>query len=76
MVSVDEDGEPYGALWWGLPGDNPLGTFRASGYEGQSISVCPPLDLVVVRLGKTPYEREDNLDPWRAAVIEAFADAP
>jgi CubicO group peptidase (beta-lactamase class C family) len=75
MVSNDEDGEPYGAHWWGLPGDNPLGTFRASGYEGQSISICPALDLVVVRLGKTPLEREDNLVPWRIAMVEAFTSA-
>jgi CubicO group peptidase (beta-lactamase class C family) len=74
MVSVDEDGEPYGAHWWGIPGDNPLGTFRASGYEGQSISICPALDLVVVRLGRTPYERENNLAPWREAVVQAFTD--
>ena len=52
-----------------------LGTFRASGYEGQSITICPPLDLVVVRLGKTPFEREPNLVPWRAAMVEAFAPA-
>jgi CubicO group peptidase (beta-lactamase class C family) len=75
MVSLDEDGEPYGAHWWGIPGANPLGTFRASGYEGQSISVCPALDLVAVRLGRTPYEREGNLDPWRLALLQAFADA-
>jgi CubicO group peptidase (beta-lactamase class C family) len=75
MVSTDEDGEPYGAHWWGLPGDNPLGTFRASGYEGQSISLCPALDLVVVRLGKTALEREDNLIPWRIAMVQAFASA-
>jgi CubicO group peptidase (beta-lactamase class C family) len=75
MVSADEDGEPHGAHWWGLPGDNPLGTFRASGYEGQSISICPALDLVVVRLGKTPLEREDDLIPWRIAMVEAFAAA-
>ena len=75
MVSVDpEDGSPYGAHWWGVAGDT-LGTFRASGYEGQSITICPPLDLVVVRLGKTPLERKANLVPWRAAVVEAFARA-
>jgi CubicO group peptidase (beta-lactamase class C family) len=73
MVTADEDGVPYGAHWWGLAGDNPLGTFRASGYTGQSISICPPLDLVVVRLGNTPLEREDNLIPWRIAMVEAFA---
>ena len=74
------DPSPFGAHWWGMRGDtleslDPLGTFRASGYEGQSITICPPLDLVVVRLGKTPYEREDNLVPWRAAMVRAFADA-
>lgn len=74
-VSEDpDDGSPYGAHWWGVAGDT-LGTFRASGYEGQSITICPPLDLVVVRLGKTPYEREDSLVPWRAAMVHAFADA-
>ena len=57
-----------------MAGDT-LGTFRASGYEGQSITICPPLDLVVVRLGKTPLERKENLVPWRAAVVEAFARA-
>jgi CubicO group peptidase (beta-lactamase class C family) len=78
MVTVDEDGTPYGAHWWGQVGDtlespNPLGVFRASGYEGQTITICPALDLVVVRLGKTPYERAGELPPWRAAVVEAFA---
>ena len=53
-VSEDpEDASPYGAHWWGVAGDT-LGTFRCSGYEGQSITLCPTLDLMVVRLGKTP----------------------
>jgi len=74
-VSEDpDDASPYGAHWWGVAGDT-LGTFRCSGYEGQSITICPPLDLIVVRLGKTPYEREDTLAPWRAAMVQAFADA-
>ncbi len=71
-VSEDpEDGNPFGAHWWGVAGDT-LGTFRASGYEGQSITICPPLDLVVVRLGKTPLAREPNLVPWRVAMVDAF----
>jgi CubicO group peptidase (beta-lactamase class C family) len=74
-VSVDpEDDSPYGAHWWGVAGDS-RGTFRASGYEGQSVTVCPALDLVVVRLGKTPLAREPLLGPWRAAMVEAFAAA-
>lgn len=74
-VSEDpEDASPYGAHWWGVAGDT-LGTFRASGYEGQSITICPALDLIVVRLGKTPLEREPNLAPWRVGMVRAFADA-
>jgi CubicO group peptidase (beta-lactamase class C family) len=74
-VSEDpEDGSPYGAHWWGVAGDT-RGTFRASGYEGQSITVCPTLDLMVVRLGKTPLAREPDLVPWRIAMVEAFAGA-
>ena len=69
-----EDASPYGAHWWGVAGDT-RGTFRASGYEGQSVTICPDLDLVVVRLGKTPLEREDSLVPWRAAMLEAFASS-
>jgi CubicO group peptidase (beta-lactamase class C family) len=82
MVSIDdpEDPSPHGAHWWGVRGDtlehlDPLGTFRASGYEGQTITICPALDLVLVRLGKTPLEREDALVPWRAAMVQAFAGA-
>jgi CubicO group peptidase (beta-lactamase class C family) len=74
-TSVDpEDDNPYGAHWYGVAGDT-LGTFRAAGYEGQSITLCPPLDLMVVRLGKTPLERKTNLVPWRAAIVQAFARA-
>ncbi len=74
-TSVDpDDNNPYGAHWYGVAGDT-LGTFRAAGYEGQSITVCPALDLVVVRLGKTPLERKANLVPWRAAMVQAFARA-
>lgn len=70
--SVDpEDGSLYGAHWW-VVGDG-HGSFQASGYEGQSILVCPGLDLVVVRLGKTPSDRYPQLREWRAAVTAAFA---
>jgi CubicO group peptidase (beta-lactamase class C family) len=74
-VSEDpEDASPYGAHWWGVAGDT-LGTFRASGYEGQSITLCPSLDLMVVRLGKTPLAFEEHLVPWRSAMVDAFARA-
>jgi CubicO group peptidase (beta-lactamase class C family) len=72
IVSDDPDDGPYGAHWWGVAGDT-LGTWRASGYEGQSITLCPTLDLVIVRLGKTAIEHDPDLVAWRAAMVRAFA---
>jgi hypothetical protein len=37
------------------------------------VLVCPALDLVVVRLGKTPAERSDALTAWRAEVVASVA---
>ncbi len=72
IQSVDPLDGPYGAHWWGVAGDR-FGTFRAAGYEGQSITICPALDLVVVRLGKTDTAYDPDLAAWRASVVEAFA---
>ncbi|HZN13528.1 MAG TPA: serine hydrolase [Acidimicrobiales bacterium] len=70
--SHDEvDGTFYGAHWW-VVGDE-YGSWRASGYEGQSILLCPALDLVVVRLGKTDASRYPLLADWRRRVVTAFA---
>jgi CubicO group peptidase (beta-lactamase class C family) len=71
MASVDPEDGPYGAHWWGVA-DDERGTFRASGYEGQSITLCPTNDLVVVRLGQTPAAHYPDLTRWRAAVVAAF----
>lgn len=60
----------YGAHWWTVGDD--LGTFRASGYEGQMILLCPPLDLMVVRFGKTDAGHTPDLFAWRARMVEAF----
>ncbi|MCU1487422.1 MAG: penicillin-binding protein beta-lactamase class [Actinomycetia bacterium] len=66
--SYDEESDSrYGAHWW-LPAE---GVFEARGYEGQSITVCPAKDLVVVRLGCTPAERNVPLRAWRAAMVDA-----
>ncbi|HWE70026.1 MAG TPA: hypothetical protein VG205_06670, partial [Acidimicrobiales bacterium] len=74
MVSDDPDDGPYGAHWWGMAGDQ-LGTFRASGYERQSILICPTHDLVMVRLGKTPETDESKraVEQWRRDFLQAFA---
>jgi hypothetical protein len=35
--------------------------------------ICPPLDLIVLRLGKSPDETHDpELRAWRARMVEAF----
>jgi CubicO group peptidase (beta-lactamase class C family) len=64
----------YGTHWWSVGDD--LGTFWASGYDGQSLMLCPPLDLLVVRMGRSPEEHHNpNLTAWRAAVVDAFRHA-
>lgn len=70
--SVDEsDGRKYGAHWWVT--DDDLGTWWASGYDGQSILLCPALDLVVVRLGSSPDpDASSALFDWRRRVVDAF----
>jgi CubicO group peptidase (beta-lactamase class C family) len=69
--SVDPtDGRRYGAHWWLL--DDRFDSFFAAGYEGQSIVVTPALDLVTVRLGKTPADLGDGLRDWRVRLVHAF----
>ncbi|MDZ4826887.1 MAG: serine hydrolase [Actinomycetota bacterium] len=71
--SDPEDGRVYGAHWW-VVGDD-LGSFWASGYEGQSILVCPPLDLVAVRLGRSTEAHVAALTEWRSLVVESVSGA-
>lgn len=69
-----EDGDLYGAHWWVDRWDLERGTFRASGYEGQTITICPALDAVVVRLGRTPKELADaHLPDWRRRMLDALS---
>jgi CubicO group peptidase (beta-lactamase class C family) len=73
--SVDPtDGRVYGAHWWVV--DDDVGSFWASGYDGQSILCVPALDLVVVRLGKTPDGPVTHLVTWRERVRDAFRPRP
>lgn len=66
---VDDVG--YGAHWWTTR--DGLGTFRASGYEGQAIVICPTHDLIVVRLGKTDAVHTPDLVAWRERMVAAYA---
>jgi CubicO group peptidase (beta-lactamase class C family) len=69
--SVDpDDGDYYGSHWWTR--ENPLGTFWAAGHEGQYIDLCPALDLILVRMGRTGADHSEDLKGWRTRVIEAF----
>lgn len=68
-----EENRLYGSHWWVL-GDA-FGTFWANGYEGQNIMVCPALDLIAVRLGKTPADRTVALTAWRRGLLAAVAGA-
>ena len=71
--SVDpDDGDLYGSHWWTR--DDPNGTFWAAGHDGQFIDVCPSLDLVLVRMGRTDAEHAEELKRWRTEVINAFGD--
>ena len=67
------DGRHHGAHWW-CTGDE-HGTDWASGYDGQSITISPALDLIVVRLGHSPEPLGPGLFDWRARVVERFAAA-
>jgi CubicO group peptidase (beta-lactamase class C family) len=66
-----DDGRRYSAHWWVT--EDEQGSFWANGYEGQSILVCPALDLVLVRIGRTDEAGCALLPAWRARVVDAFA---
>ena len=66
-----DDGRRYSAHWW--VAEDGYGSFWANGYEGQSILVCPALDLVLVRIGRTDEAGCAHLPGWRLRVVEAFA---
>lgn len=68
----EEHGLGYGAQWWLY--DDGLGTFAAKGYEGQTIMCVPALDVMIVRLGKTPVEHRPKLEAWYREIIRCFEE--
>ena len=70
LRSHDEEGTGYGAHWWIVEDD--LGTFRAAGYEGQSILICPGLDVLMVRLGRSPADLNPALTDWRKRLVDSL----
>ena len=70
--SVDrETGWYYSWQWWVTSDD--YGTYWASGYEGQQISIVPALDALILRFGHTPEESAPLLGEWRQRVIRVLA---
>ena len=67
----DESGHYYSWQWW-VSADR-YGTYWASGYEGQMVSVVPSLDALVLRFGHTPSERYPALYKWRTRVLNVLA---
>lgn len=68
----DEPFLGYSEQWWTWHDDHQ--TFAAQGYEGQLIAIVPDLDLVLVRLGKTPIAHRPALFRFYRDVIDAISD--
>jgi CubicO group peptidase (beta-lactamase class C family) len=71
-LSKDPDSESFYSWQWWVSGDK-YGTYWASGYEGQQISVVPALDALVLRFGHTPEENYPQLGEWRSRVLDVLA---
>lgn len=60
----------YGAHWWlGMAGP---GSFSSNGFEGQYTVMVPDLDLILVRNGKSPLAKKDNVIRWMGDVADCF----
>lgn len=71
-TGIDETGAVHAAHWW-LLASNPWGAYRASGYEGQYLIVVPPLEMVVVRLGRSDAALGDNVTRELCSLISSQA---
>ena len=71
-LSKDPDSDSFYSWQWWVTGDH-YGTYWASGYEGQMISVAPGLDALVLRFGHTPEENYPQLGQWRTRVLDVLA---
>jgi CubicO group peptidase (beta-lactamase class C family) len=73
-TSVDEESGSYYSWQWWVTGDD-YGTYWASGYEGQMISIVPALDALVLRFGHSPEEQFPARYAWRRRVLDVLKDS-
>ena len=71
-LSLDEESGTYYSQQWWVTGDE-FGSYWANGYEGQSITVVPGLDAVIVRLGKSDATQYPALRAWRYELLRALS---
>jgi CubicO group peptidase (beta-lactamase class C family) len=70
-LSVDEESATFYSWQWWVTGDE-YGTYWASGYEGQQISVVPALDALVLRFGHTSDDHYPAIRDWRTRVSKVL----
>jgi CubicO group peptidase (beta-lactamase class C family) len=69
FVAQDEDDFDYGSHWW-LWRDQP-GSFGCHGYEGQYCVVFPDRELVLVHLGKSPFDDRAELTTRLRTIVNS-----
>lgn len=72
--SFDEESGSYYSWQWWVTGDE-FGTYWASGYEGQMISIVPALDALILRFGHSPDEQFRARYEWRRRVLNVLKDS-
>ncbi len=70
-LSKDPESDTFYSWQWWVTGDR-YGTYWASGYEGQMISVVPALDALVLRFGHTSDVHYPDLREWRTRVLRVL----
>ncbi len=63
-----EPGNPENRRWPSVPTD----AYGLSGFEGQSVTVIPSRNAVIVRMGRSVPRGAFNLDAFLAAVLDAL----
>lgn len=73
-TETPHSGGKYSAQFWIDHADRtfPPDAFMALGFEGQSVTIIPSKQLVIVRLGCTPDERDFNRSAFVKAILASI----